>query len=157
MEILTSISNAQLKDWLIVCVGSMGLLWYYLCIADLGFRPTQKDQTPTGFRQFQSLSVTTISVSLATYVGYVIGLPTASDIAAKAVAAGSSATAIASTGTVSNLQAGSAMLYVLSLVTAVYFYYKKKDETEPAITGLAKSLLGFFAGVFSVALTVPHA
>lgn len=139
----TSITNAQLKDWLIFIAGVAGLAWYYLCLFDLGLHPTAANTQAGGYRQFQSLSVTTISVSLATYVGYVVGLP-------------SSATAgSASTGSVGQLQVASALLYVASLLVAVFFYARTKDQTEPAITGLAKSLLGFVAGVFSISLNVP--
>ena len=138
----TALDAAQLKRTLTVTSGSLGLLWYYVCLVDLGFCPTAAAQTATGFRQFQSLSITTISVSLATYVGSIIGLPQASSSGAGVAA-----------GKVENLQLWSAGMYVLSLIIAVGFYYWKKDETEPALTNLAKSLLGFVAGVFSVSLT----
>ena len=154
MDILTSITNAQLKDWLTVSAGSMGLIWYYLCIFDMGFRPTPVGEQAPGFRQFQSLSVTTISVSLATYVGYIIGLPSEATSSAKTALANAAAST-AAPASVTNLQAGSAVLYVLSLLLAVYFYHRSKDNTEPAVTGLAKSLLGFVAGVFSVSLNAP--
>jgi hypothetical protein len=172
MELLGSITNAQLKDWLIFIAGSVGLLWYYLCIVDMGSHPTPKDQQAPGFRQFQSLSVTTISVSLATYVGYVVGLPSLSSNTAKTAAANATAAAasagtfmpaassplapmISVAGTVNNLQLASAAMYVISLLLAVYFYWKTKDNTEPAVTGLARSLLGFVAGVFSISLNAP--
>ncbi len=142
-SITTSITNAQLKDWLIFIAGVAGLAWYYLCLFDLGLHPTAANTQAGGYRQFQSLSVTTISVSLATYVGYVVGLPSSS-------AAGS-----AGSGSVGQLQVASALLYVASLLVAVFFYARTKDQTEPAITGLAKSLLGFVAGVFSISLNVP--
>lgn len=142
-SITTSITNAQLKDWLIFIAGVAGLAWYYLCLFDLGLHPTAANTQAGGYRQFQSLSVTTISVSLATYVGYVVGLPSSST-------AGS-----AGNGSVGQLQVASALLYVASLLVAVFFYARTKDQTEPAITGLAKSLLGFVAGVFSISLNVP--
>ncbi len=167
---LSSITNLELRSGLIVSAGAIGLLWYYICLCDMGFHPTPQGQTATGFRQFQSLSITTISVSLATYVGYAIGLPSVqsvtdnankiADAAVAAVPAASAASAAqaaasavsASIPTVSALQVGSAAMYVVSLLVAVGFYWKSKDETEPAVTGLAKSLLGFVAGVFSIAL-----
>lgn len=165
MELLTSITNAQLKDWLIFIAGSVGLLWYYVCIIDMGLRPTPAGQQAPGFRQFQSLSITTISVSLSTYVGYVVGLPSESSTAVKAAAASATEAAVpasaieivkvATTATVNNLQLASAAMYVISLILAIYFYSRTKDNTEPGITGLAKSLLGFVAGVFSISLNVP--
>jgi hypothetical protein len=169
MELLSSITNAQLKDWLIFIAGAVGLLWYYLCIVDMGSRPTPQGSQAPGFRQFQSLSVTTISVSLATYVGYVVGLPTQAAATVKSAAASAVASATptepaasaasvilaSATATVNNLQLASAAMYVISLLLAVYFYWRTKDSTEPAITGLAKSLLGFVAGVFSISLNAP--
>jgi hypothetical protein len=152
MDWMTSITNAQLRSGLISAVGTVGLLWYYLCVIDLGMRPTPKGDTASGFRQFQALSVTTISVSLATYVGYVMGIPLNGDAGTAAVSAAAAASTLAR---VSMLQWLAAALYVLSLVLAIWFYSQKKDATEPAITGLAKSLLGFVAGVFALSLNVP--
>lgn len=168
MEILTSLTSAQLKDWVIFVAGCAGLAWYYLCLFDLGLQPTAGGQQPGGFRQFQSLSLTTIGVSLATYVGYVVGLPSHAGSVAKASAAATSAVAAAAvpassasavaagvaaaTTTVSPLQTVSAGLYLLSLLIAVGLYWRAKDATEPAVTGLARSLLGFVAGVFSISL-----
>lgn len=144
----TSISNAQLKDWLNFIAGVTGLGWYYLCLWDLGRHPTPADTPAGGYRQFQSLSVTTISVSLATYVGFVVGL-TPPDTAQAA------ASLTPPSGTASSLQVASALAYVVSLGLAVFFYSQTKDRTEPAITGLAKSLLGFVAGVLSISLGGP--
>ncbi len=154
MDWMTSITNAQLRSGLISAVGTIGLLWYYLCVIDLGVRPTSRGDTAGGFRQFQALSVTTISVSLATYVGYVVGIPLNGDATAAPLAAAAGAAPLAR---VSMLQWLAAALYVMSLVLAIWFYAQKKDATEPAITGLAKSLLGFVAGVFALSLNVPSA
>ena len=118
------------------------------------------------FRQFQALSVTTISVSLATFVGFVIGLkgkehiPSSSAESAPTVDAGASSDSgvlakIADAASFADLQWWSAGLYVLSLVLALWFYYRTQDTTEPAITGLAKSLLGFVDGVLSITVSVP--
>jgi hypothetical protein len=154
MDWMTSITNAQLRSGLISAVGTIGLLWYYLCVIDLGLRPTPKGEASGGFRQFQALSVTTISVSLATYVGYVVGIPLNGADSAAALSAAAAGTA--SLARVSMLQWLAAALYVMSLVLAIWFYAQKKDATEPAITGLAKSLLGFVAGVFALSLNVPN-
>jgi uncharacterized membrane protein YfcA len=159
-------TNAEeaVQDILIRAIAVIGLVWYYICVFQLGLKPTPKDKQPNGFRQFQALSVTTISVSLATYVGFVIGLKGTSHIPAPAGqaaagAASSPASAAAnsffSSATFADLQWWSAGLYVLSLALALWFYSRTQDDTEPAITGLAKSLLGFVAGVLSIALNVP--
>lgn len=159
----------EMQTILIRVIAVVGLAWYYVCVFHLGLKPTPKDQQPNGFRQFQALTVTTISVSLSTFVGFVIGIkgtehvpqfsvapvetsPAASD------ASGSGAgplTAIANSASFVDLQWWSAGLYVLSLVLALFFYYRTQDNTEPAITGLAKSLLGFVAGVLSITLNAP--
>jgi hypothetical protein len=167
MELLANITGQELRSYLVAAVGSLGLLWYYLCLLDLGLRPTAAGSQPSGFRQFQALSITTISVSLATYVGYVVGIPLASNgelaqsisqavapMATSPAAAASAVEAAVTEGSrkVTLLQWLSAAMYVVSLMLAVAFYAHKKDETEPAITGLAKSLLGFVAGIFSVGL-----
>ena len=178
MNFVSSFGPVEFRNILIAAVGILGLTWYYLCVIDLGVRPTQAGTQPTGFRQFEALSITTISVSLATYVGYVVGIPlqatvtpdvvpivgAAADVAAAAASSASAVSGIAKAilsnakpGRVSLLQWLAAALYIISLVLAVWFYSKTKDETEPAITGLAKSLLGFVAGVFSLSLNVPQA
>ena len=148
MDFMSSLTNAQLRNMLIAAVGTIGLIWYYLCVIELGLRPTPRGTQAGGFRQFQSLSVTTISVSLATYVGYVVGTP----LNAPAVPASLVPAPVASS--VSLLQWLAASMYVVSLILAVWFYSRKKDDTEPAITGLAKSLLGFVGGVFSLSLNI---
>ena len=178
MNFVSSFGPAEFRNLLIAAVGIIGLTWYYLCVIDLGMRPTNVGDQASGFRQFQALSITTISVSLATYVGYVVGIPlqavaapdaipilgAIADAASASASSASAASGItkailsnAKPGRVSLLQWLAAALYVVSLVLAVWFYSKTKDGTEPAITGLAKSLLGFVAGVFSLSLNVPQA
>ena len=161
----------EIQTILIRAIAIVGLSWYYICVIQLGLKPTPKDTTPNGFRQFQALSVTTISVSLATFVGFVIGLKGTEHIPSSSTnlsAAGSAASAasasmtetaakVASSASFGDLQWWSAGLYVLSLVLALWFYSRTQDSTEPAITGLAKSLLGFVAGVLSIALSGPSA
>jgi hypothetical protein len=161
----------SMQELLIRVIAVVGLAWYFICVFHLGLRPTPKDKQANGFRQFQALSVTTISVSLATFVGFVIGLKGKEHIPSS-TPAGATTTNIAraasqpDTGVISkivetasyaDLQWWSAGLYVVSLILALWFYYRTQDNTEPAITGLAKSLLGFVAGVLSIALTVPGA
>lgn len=159
----------SMQELLIRVIAVVGLAWYFICVFHLGLRPTPRDKQANGFRQFQALSVTTISVSLATFVGFVIGLkgkehiPNSTANAPPSVDAASGASDSSSgvlsqvfnTASFADLQWWSAGLYVVSLVLALWFYYRSQDGTEPAITGLAKSLLGFVAGVLSIALTAP--
>jgi heme A synthase len=160
----------DLQTLLIRTISIIGLVWYYLCLLHLGLKPTPKDQTPNGFRQFQALSITTISVSLATYVGFVIGIKGTSHLPASPSGepgnSGSNAASQTSSGLLDqianshgfdDLRVLSAAIYIFSLVMALWFYYRKQDETEPAITGLAKSLLGFVAGVLSITLGLQSA
>ena len=154
-----------MQELLIRAIAVVGLAWYFVCLFHLGIKPTQPGAQPNGFRQFQALSVTTISVSLSTFVGFVIGLkgkehiPSSSAEAAAKTGAGAPDDGVlaklADAASFADLQWWSAGLYVLSLVLALWFYYRTQDSTEPAITGLAKSLLGFVAGVLSITLSVP--
>ena len=162
----------SMQELLIRAIAIVGLAWYFVCLFHLGLRPTPAGTQANGFRQFQALSVTTISVSLATFVGFVIGLKGKEHIPsspAQTAPAGGAATngganppsdsgvltKIADAASFADLQWWSAALYVLSLVLALWLYYRTQDTTEPAITGLAKSLLGFVAGVLSITLSVP--
>ncbi len=160
----------DLQTLLIRTISIIGLVWYYLCLLHLGLKPTPKDQTPNGFRQFQALSITTISVSLATYVGFVIGVkgtghmpPSIASNSQGVVPNSADSTAtgileqISNTAGFDDLRVLSAAAYIFSLILALWFYYRKQDETEPAITGLAKSLLGFVAGVLSITLGLQSA
>jgi hypothetical protein len=150
------------KELLTTGVGVIGLIWYFVCLCALGLKPTPAGQAASGFRQFQALSVTTIGVALSTFVGWIVGIKQtgASSLAAQGVAAAASgvqqaASAVPVSGSITSLQVSAAWLYVGSLVVAIAFYAYKKDEAEPAITNLAKSLLGFVVGVFSVVLGAP--
>jgi hypothetical protein len=160
--------HMSMQELLIRAIAVVGLAWYFICLFHLGIKPTPPGTQPNGFRQFQALSITTISVSLATFVGFVIGLKGKEHIPSSAAAAAAKTgtpaptdsgvlAKIADAASFADLQWWSAGLYVLSLVLALWFYYRTQDSTEPAITGLAKSLLGFVAGVLSITLSVPSA
>jgi hypothetical protein len=56
----------------LVVLGVIAIGWYYYCLISIG-RRGRKDQ-PTGYQQLQSWSVTSISTTLATFVGLVLGL-----------------------------------------------------------------------------------
>ena len=154
----------SMQELLIRAIAVVGLAWYFICLLHLGLKPTAQGTQANGFRQFQALSLTTISVSLATFVGFVIGLkgkehiPSSSAVTTPTAGSGAPSdagilTKIADAASFADLQWWSAALYVLSLVLALWFYYRTQDTTEPAITGLAKSLLGFVAGVLSITLS----
>ena len=50
--------------------GSIGIIWYVVCILLLGFRPIPPNRA---FYEFMQLSITTIGNALATFVGMVLG------------------------------------------------------------------------------------
>ena len=163
---------------LIYAIVGLGLLWYLISLVQLQLTaPLQAGQTPDNYRTFQRFSVATISVALATYVGWIVGIKSADDVVAflpirSAYAQASAPTPPASEAvpvadrksdvkkpsspkgpaptTLSKAQAAAAGVYVLSLVLALIFYSTRRDQTDPEITNLAKSLIGFFVGALSV-------
>lgn len=158
---------STLRDVIVFCVGTLGIAWYYICILVIGAKPLAGKAPGSSFRQFMSLSITTISVSLATYVGMILGLRSVSDEIQKGVAranamagaATAAATAAAAplreAAQVANpnaLQWGAAILYILSLVLALVLWWRGGDDTDPAISKLGQSLLGLIGGALSVLL-----
>jgi hypothetical protein len=154
------------KDILVVLLAWAGLIWYYVSIFSLGRNPRDANQPQTTFQQFMSLSVTSIGVSLATYVGMLLGLQSVSETAKNQMAMTSAKFSFESVapevrriieGTlVSNLQWCAAALYVVSLFCALYFWKRGGDKTDPAVSNLGKSLLGLIAGALAIALTPPQ-
>ncbi len=149
-----------LKEALVLGLGGAGLLWYYLCLFSVGLKPTKRGQQPSGFRQFESLSITTISVSLATFVGSLLGLKQRVDQVAAAAPSGASSGSASILQfiprlSIANLQWASAGLYVMSLLIAIAFWYRERDDTDPAISNLGKSLLGLVGGALAIVLGAP--
>lgn len=146
-----------IKDYIIISVSIIGLIWYYLCIIALGWKPAEKDTPAAGFRTFMSLSVTTIGTSLAAFFGMLIGLKTVSG-SFEGVQDGSAAVQNAAhavnTALSGSLQWVAAGLYVLSLVLGLYFWWRGDARTDPAILNLGKSFLGLIAGVIAIALRI---
>ena len=54
-------------------IGSVGMVWYFVCLILVGLWP-RAGAARTGFDEFMGISITTISVSLATFVGMLLGL-----------------------------------------------------------------------------------
>jgi hypothetical protein len=67
-----------LQDALTIGLGVTGLSWYYVCLFGVGWKPPATGAASNAFRQFMSLSLTTIGVSLATFVGMLLGVRGAS-------------------------------------------------------------------------------
>ena len=165
-----NIEGSSLVDIIIVVVGSIGMLWYYVSLFALGLKPLAKDQPADGFRQFMSLSLTSIGTTLSTFVGMLLGVRAVShsvqgEVATRAGSQG--VTELASTATshvgqlisgaiTSNIQWSAAAVYVLSLVIALVLWYRGGDQTDPAVSNLGKSLLGLVAGALTVVLNLPQ-
>jgi hypothetical protein len=158
-----------LRNVSLLSFGIIGILWYYVCLFVVGLKLLDGSNDATSFRDFMSVSITTISVSLATFVGMLLGLrglaeDVKGDIAQlKSISSDQSAVpgmmklqeAAKSAGG-SALQWGAALLYVASLLLALYLWYRGGNTTDPAITNLAKSLLGLIGGALSVILNLPR-
>ncbi len=149
----------SINDALVFLLGAVGLVWYYLCLFSVGLKPS--GEQPSNFRQFETLSITTISVSLATFVGSLLGLKTAATqviednsqaLQAPPPVAVSIFKQFTSNLSVSDLQWACAGLYVLSLLLAIAFWARGRDKTDPAISNLGKSLLGLVGGALAIAL-----
>jgi hypothetical protein len=117
-----------LRNTITLAFGILGILWYYVCLIAIGMNLIDPAQGETTFRDFMSVSITTIGVSLATFVGMILGLRGVSEgirETATATPAGKAADkmhalALISAGT--TLQWVAAGLYVLSLFLALYFW-----------------------------------
>jgi hypothetical protein len=165
--------NVELRDALAMGFGALGMAWYFVCLLVIGFQ-TSKDQSAAGFRQFMSLSITTIGVALATFVGMLLGFRGVADeikrsVTQVTVASPQNPTAVTAQyhPAVQRLQEvvkttqGTAMqwwasgLYALSIAIALFCWWYKGDNTDPAVVNLGKSLLGLVAGALSILLSLP--
>jgi hypothetical protein len=153
------------QQWFLVVISSIAMVWYYICIVSVGSNPpAELGVGGTQFRQFMTVSITTISVTLATFVGMLLGFQYVhSDINAgvnqvkEAAGAGVAGglprlQTVAQTVSPNLLQFVAGVAYVLSLVLAVYYWWSYQDRTDPAISNLAQSLLGLFGGALAVFL-----
>jgi hypothetical protein len=152
----------DLRQVLTFVIGIAGLIWYYICLCYIGFRPLPAGRQPDNFRQFMSISVTTIGVSLATFVGMLIGVQGVSQNIKNKVAAiadpnipGLKIQTLLKISWTTSFQWWAAGFYVLSLFVAIAFWWQKRDQADPAISNLAKSLLGLIGGALAIILNLP--
>ena len=147
----------NLRDALVLGMGSLALLWYYACLFTIGTTPLSTVAVPDTFRQFMSLSLTTIGASLATFIGMLLGIRNVADSVKPEVSDVNSPQIqrLASGSLTTTLQWIAAGLYVLSLVVAIWFWYKSGDNTDPAVSNLGTTLLGLVGGALAILLNLP--
>jgi hypothetical protein len=164
------VRSLTLRDMTLLVFGAVGVIWYYVCLIVIGAKLLDGAPQATNFREFMSVSITTIGVSLATFVGMLLGLrAVAEEVRAgvgrlqssKGIDAGASAEVVrlnefSNSAAGSTLQWLAALLYIASLLIAIYFWYRHGNSTDPAITNLAKSLLGLIGGALSIVLNLPR-
>lgn len=142
--------------WLIAVVGFLAIGWYYACLVYLGFlapKPPAAGE-PAAFRQFMGTSISTLSGTLATFVGMILGVQSASANGAVSTAGMNAVAQALQTTPLSWLQMIAALAYVLSLVAALVAWFRNADDTDPAVVALGKSFLGLIGGVLAVVLNV---
>jgi hypothetical protein len=154
--------NATPRDKLLFAIGTTAILWYFLSITCIAFnliplpaKGTEGTTSGMELRQFMSFSVTTISGTLATYLGMVLGFGQKAGQPAAAPVPG--APPAAPIIQISNLQKVAAWAYFFSLIYALALWGFAPD-TQPkvdiVITTLGQSILGLFGGALAVILNV---
>ena len=142
----------NLRSGLIAFLGGVAILWYYICLLYLGF---VQEEPPTGdgvaFAQFMGLSLATLSGTLATYVGMVLGIKTTE----KQPNPNPVAMLVQTQNTtITRLQVVAAIAYVVSLLVALYAWWQNQESSDPTIVALGKSFLGLIGGVLAVILNI---
>lgn len=162
---------------LLLAIGTAAMVWYYASITCIGFNwvakpkaalsgaaaspiigsTSPKDAEPGSvmeLHQFMSFSITTISGTMATYLGMVLGFgqkPT-----------GPPAQGAAKTSEITRPQKSAAWAYFISLLYAltIWAYHEliqnepKEPNTSIVIVTLGQSILGLFGGALAVILNV---
>lgn len=137
---------------LISFIGASAILWYFICIYYLGFLHPQPDaNVDETFRQFMATSISTISGTLATFVGMILGVKSA---ASDPTANPTARLLHQKSSPISWLQGIAAIAYVASLLIALLAWWKSFPSPDPTIVALGKSLLGLIGGVLAVILNV---
>lgn len=139
---------------LVKSIGVLAFVWYYASILYIGFvaRPVA-GSPPDTLREFMSVSVTTLSTTLATFVGMAFGFQ---QVTAKAEAGPD----VAAAATVVKLvpltpwQTAAVQWYLGSLVLTLLFWAWKRNDCDPVLQNTARSLLGLLGGALAVVLSV---
>lgn len=136
-------------------LGLLAIIWYYFCLIKIGTGSINQG-TNQAFYQFMTTSLTSLGTSLATYVGMLLGLQSTELKVDKNISDVVEAAEITRDYNLatSDVQWAAAGLYVLSLLLAIFFWYRRGQNTDPAISNLGKSLLGLLAGALTIALNL---
>jgi hypothetical protein len=134
---------------ILVAIGAIAITIYYGAIIYAGILSVRSPNSEPEIPEFLSILITTVSGTLATFLGMALGFK-------QAHAAASSVPEVAKVLNLSLPQAIAAWAYVVSLVVAVGFwaYCRFSKNTALTIQTLAKSLLGLFGGALAVLLNV---
>jgi hypothetical protein len=129
------------KNLPIALIGVIAILWYYYCVFAIGFHWPIASES---FREYMSLSVSTLGGTLATFVGMIFGVQTVKTIKGNAMEG----------FPLTVLQWLATIAYVVSLIVAMFAWYRTSppNEVDPVIIALAKSFLGLVGGVLVVGL-----
>jgi hypothetical protein len=155
-------------------LGVVAITWYYLCLFQIGL-----DLGSSGtFRDFMSLSITTIGAALATFVGGLLGvrqvasvvertetpvnqnqMPAMGDppsgVPQQQVDSAAQQQGLFHAFATTGMQWAATILYIASLLLALWFWYRTGNETDPALTNLGKTLLGLMGGALAIVLNAP--
>src|SRR5258708_17768540 len=104
------------RDKLLIVIGALAISWYFVCIVYVGCTDVNGDAISKDMRQFMSVSITTISGTLATYLGMLLGFGSALRRDRAGEQPSEQAGAVPQ---ISRMQAVTAVAYVVSLVVAV--------------------------------------
>ena len=76
-----------LNNALVLIIGVVAIIWYYICLIGIGIHPLPLGTPADGFRQFMSLSLTSLGASMATFIGMLLGIRSISGTVRTEVAA----------------------------------------------------------------------
>jgi hypothetical protein len=141
------------RDKLLIAIGALAISWYFVCIVCAGCTDVDGDAISKDMRQFMSVSITTISGTLATYIGMLLGFGSALRRGGGDAQPSEQAAAVPQ---ITRMQAVAAVAYVVSLVVALGIWLATDEKNlDPAVINLGRSILGLFGGVLAVILNVP--
>jgi hypothetical protein len=134
---------------LLATIGMLAIGWYLFCIVYVGLIAPDPPSGGTGgggtdadgFRQFVTGSITTLSGTLATFVGMVLGFGQAG----------------ASDNLTSGYPLAAAVVYVFSLILAICIWWYRihaNKACDPVIVNLGQSFIGLIGGAMAVMLNV---